>query len=317
LEFLVNDLSMAGQFHDLAEFKGSMERVMRIRRQIMQHGYSLGCHRSLASAQVTRTLVMQQAVGGLSVSERRAWMQWLTRHGPHWEDDRLHSGNDYLEADGEIVTDSAVGEAAVCCSRGLARELVSFDPSAWLRSPIEVKWARDDGAADNICVANHWDLGSVQRTLETNPQPVASWAVLATRTVQRCTRLTFSEDAFAPLEGHPFAPGAADRICTLINTLDRLKGCFNDDGTRNPEGHRLYQDHFTGDKAWFSDASDSEKRDFEEKLTFRHPRNPPERLFCTWHGKVKTPQYRVHFSWPVSADIPLFVVYVGPKITKR
>jgi hypothetical protein len=42
-----------------------------------------------------------------------------------------------------------------------------------------------------------------------------------------------------------------------------------------------------------------------------------EKIFCTWHGKVKTPQYRIHFSWPISAVAPLYVVYIGPKITKR
>ena len=35
------------------------------------------------------------------------------------------------------------------------------------------------------------------------------------------------------------------------------------------------------------------------------------------HGKVKTPQIRIHFSWPITASTPLYVVYVGYKITKK
>lgn len=312
----MNDRSMAGQFHDLASFRKAVTRVMAIRQHILQHGYSLFCHRRLSHAQVTPDVVMQKAVGCLPVDARRAWTQWLTRHGPHWEDHRLHDGNDWLEVDGEIVTESAVGEAAVCCSRGLTRELVSFDPSAWLRNPIDVKWVRDDGSSEDIRIANHWEYGSVQQTLTAHPQPVTSWADVAVRSRQRCSRLTFSEDAFAPLEGQPFAPGAADRIRMLLNTLDRLKGCFDADGSRNSDGHRLHHGHFTGGKAWFSDSSDAEKNKFEKELTFRHPENADETLFCTWHGKVKTPQYRIHFSWPIKADTPLYVVYVGPKITK-
>lgn len=79
----------------------------------------------------------------------------------------------------------------------------------------------------------------------------------------------------------------------------------------------MFQLHFTGDKAWFSDSSSTEKSDFRKELTFRHPMNAGEYLFCTWHGKVKTPQLRIHFSWPIRASDPLYVVYIGPKITKQ
>lgn len=127
----------------------------------------------------------------------------------------------------------------------------------------------------------------------------------------------FANDAFVPLRGHPFVHGAAERIQILHDTLNRFRGCFDDNGNRTPEGNRIYTDHFTGEKGWFSDSSATEKTEFESELTFAHPSEPGEYLFCSWHGKVKTPQFRIHFSWPVSASTPLYIVYVGPKITKR
>ena len=133
---------------------------------------------------------------------------------------------------------------------------------------------------------------------------------------------TRTERAFEPLQGHPFVPGAAQRIVVLLNVLNRMKQCFDDDGSRTAEGHRLYQDFFTGEPgnggrgAAFTDSSDPEKHDFKNDLTFPSPAHPSETLFCTWHGKVQTPQIRVHFSYPIRKDDPLFVVYVGPKITK-
>ena len=45
--------------------------------------------------------------------------------------------------------------------------------------------------------------------------------------------------------------------------------------------------------------------------------DPTKTLFCPWHGKVQTPQLRVHFSYPIRANEPLYIVYVGPKLTKR
>ena len=43
----------------------------------------------------------------------------------------------------------------------------------------------------------------------------------------------------------------------------------------------------TGDNALFSDSSDSEKHDFRKELTFPHPDNPKDSLFCTMHGKAR------------------------------
>jgi hypothetical protein len=79
----------------------------------------------------------------------------------------------------------------------------------------------------------------------------------------------------------------------------------------------LYAAHFVGEKAWLTDSSDAEKRQFRSELTFPNPEKSGQHLFCSWHGKVKTPQLRIHFSWPIAANTPLYIVYVGPKITKR
>jgi hypothetical protein len=317
VDFLVNELSLAGQFQDFATFHSAVGRLMGIRQEILRLGSSIYCHRNFAHARVTATAVMQQAIQGLPMAQRRAWMQWLTRQGPYWEDAQLHDANEWLEANAEMVTNTAIGEAAICRSRGLSRELISLDPSDWLFTPIVVTWMRNETIRDDISVKNHWDIRTVQESLAANPISIDSWGTLATHTQQACTRLTFASNAFDPLAGRPFSPGAAERIQVLLYTLDKFKGCFDEDGKRNAEGHKLYTEHFTGEKAWFSDSSDTEKNDFKNELTFSHPGVSGQTLFATWHGKVKTPQIRIHFSWPVRSDTPLYVLYVGPKITNR
>ena len=129
--------------------------------------------------------------------------------------------------------------------------------------------------------------------------------------------LTFSPNSFEPLHGHPFYQGAAERVLLRLSVLNEIRNCFDESGTRTSEGHRLYQKHFTGDKAWFSDSSATEKNDFRNELTFPNPSIRGDSLFCPWHGKVKSPQLRIHFSWPVRDVEPLYIVYVGPKLTKR
>jgi hypothetical protein len=317
MDLLFNDLSIHGQLADASKFRSAIGRVMAMRSLAQQYGREIYCLRDLTLRQVGPTLSFVQAIQFLDQSERQSIIQWLRVRGPFWEDSRLHSPDDYLDYKGEVVTDTAVGEAAFCCLYADERQLVSVAPSAWELSPVVVVLKRYDATEQAVDITNHWDKERLLLALRTAPTPVGSWVQLAQISRSRFTSLTFSANAFEPLNGHPFVDAASRRIVVLLDTLNRLKQSFAQDGERTAEGHRLYQEHFTGDKAWFSDSSDTEKNEFRTDLTFEHPGKAGEVLFCTWHGKIKTPQYRIHFSWPIRADEPLYVVYVGPKITGR
>ena len=316
LELIFNDCSIHGQFTNLGAFRDAIGRVMTIRETARRFGRDLQCHRNVVNAQVTNDLTMPQAVQSLSSEQRRALMQWLTRRGPFWEDIREHCEDDLLEYNGEVVTDTAVGEAAYCLIHGIGRSLVSVKPSSWLASPLVVNW-HDNERVSSVEVLNYWDTEDVESLLESAPVQLGSWKDLEDVARIRCPDLIFASDSFDPLRGYPFGKGAAERLLLRLSILQTLKNCFNERGERTPEGHALYQKHFTGDKAWFSDSSDTEKAKYESDLTFAHPTEARGRLFCTWHAKVKTPQLRVHFSWPIRAGEPLYIVYLGPKITKR
>lgn len=316
VELLTNDLSIHGQFHDIPTFRIALKRLMTIRNVAKQYQREVYCHKNMASVQVMPDVYMQQAIQGLPIDDQRAVMQWLTRRGPFWEDERRHGPDDYLECKGEIVTDTAVGEAAYRCFNGTDTSLVSLIPSLWDFSPALVEWHKSDEELERIKVANYWDADTLETALSAALLQITSWEMLANVSKARCTQLTFSLDCFNSLEGHPFALYAAQSILSRLEILDRFKTCFNAKGERTTEGHKIYQTHFAGQRAWFSDSSDTEKRDFKNDLTFLL--NDGTSLFCSWHGKVNYHiPLRIHFSWPVTAVAPLYIVYVGPKLTPR
>ncbi len=307
----------------MVSFRAAIDRLMMIRKIARRFGREVNCHRGMANALVTPSMTMPQAIQELTINEQRSLRSWFTKTGPFWEDTRTHSPNDYLEFNGNVVTDTAVGEAAWCRLNGIDRELISLTPSNWQFSPLSVESLTGNNIQTTIDVVNHWDPVALETVLENEPVPMGTWNQLAALTVARCSMLTFSEDAFFPLNGLPFVSGAAQRLLSILGTLNQFKSCFDVNGQRTPKGHEIYQKFFTGVKdggghgATFSDSSDSEKEKFKALLTFTHPGDASMSIFCTWHGKVQTPQLRVHFSWPVRANEPLYVVYVGPKLTKR
>lgn len=264
---------------------------------------------------------MQRALGKFSESERRSVMGWLTRDGPFWEDSRRHEADEYLECRGDIVTDSAIAEAAYRALHGEECAVTSLVPSDWDFSPIEVHWRREaEGRSDRSTRLANWrDAAALEDSLQDATPPIRSWADLELLSSDQFRNLTFARDCFNPLTGIPFVKSAADRILVLLEILDQLACAFDEDGERTRDGHHIFQSHFTGidDNAWFSDSSNWEKRKFKNQLTFPHPGKANKSLFCTWHGKERRLALRLHFSWPIRAGEPVYIVYAGPKLTKQ
>ena len=320
MEILVNDLSLHEQFHDVASFRRALDRLMAMRPAARRFGREVHCHRALLTASPMPGVSMQQAIGCLAVeSERRAAMGWLTRSGPFRDDLRQHDAGDWLECRHEIVTDSAVGEAAFRTLHRADCGLISVTPSDWDYSPVDVTWRREaEGAEDRSTALQNWrSVPALEDGLRDMAPPIRSWDDLRQAAAIRFESLTCTGDCFDPLSGVPFAKSAAERFFVLLGILDEMARAFDATGARNTRGQRIYQDYFTGDNALFSDSSDEEKRGFREALTFPHPNEPGSHLVCTWHGKVRHMTLRLHFSWPIESGKPVYVVYAGPKLTKR
>ena len=226
---------------------------------------------------------------------------------------RQHSPDDYLECGDEVVTDSAVGEAAFCTISGIDRQLVSFTPSSWHYSPVRVTLVADGRIATEV--VNWSDTSKLSIALEGIEPPINTWGELEAVCLGRYQRLRFSRDAFRPLIGLPFSSTAAEYIKSRLHTLNEVMACRDETGNFTPAAKPTLDAHLTRGSAQFSDSSTEEKRDFESKLAFPHPEMPGETLHCTWHGKVKPLLIRLHFRWPVPPGEDLYVVYVGRKLT--
>lgn len=314
MELFFNECSLHGQFGKVEEFESALENLMEIRRTAKRFNRELYCNRNGVNSKVTYELTIPQVINSIEKSKARALMGWLSRTGPYWEDTRGHSEGEYFECKENVVTDTAIGECAFCTFSNRQAQLVSITPSNWEDSPLTVSWHRDEGAISNQ-VINHISKATLEAELLKAEPPIQSWEQLEQQCRQNYTNLHFSTDAFTYLKGQPFVSTCAQSFIDLMDILSRFKSSHVSTG-RTKEGHDLYQDYFTGECARFSDSTDKEKHDFKNEMTFQHPEKKEEKLFVPYHGKVKCQQMRVHFTWPVIADTPLYVLYFGSKITK-
>ena len=317
MELFANDRSIHGQFYDIPLFRDALARLMAMRNVAQRFGREVYAHSMLLTASPMPNMTMQQAVQRLKKDEQRSVMSWLTKGGPFWDDLRKHRSGDLLEYVDEVVTDSAIGEAAYRKLNAIECALVSLTPSDWDFSPIPVTWRREEEVDQHIDLDNCREAVALEEMLSDKAPPIRSWDYLRDAATNRFRSLIFAEDCFKAHEKMSFVKSSAERLLVLCGILDRLARSFDADGSRSLEGQRIFQDHFTGDNALFSDSSSQEKHEFRNELTFPHPEISGESLFCTWHGKERHLTLRLHFSWPIRAGKPVYIVYAGPKLTKR
>jgi hypothetical protein len=124
-------------------------------------------------------------------------------------------------------------------------------------------------------------------------------------------------------ETRRLATGRIEGTELLRLNIRLLEESFPDEITRRGDDQQFFQLQsllMVGDRARFTDSSDTEKKDrqFAQAMTFTHPETRG-RVFCSWHGKIQTPLYRIHFEWPIpdNQDRKILVAYIGPKLTKK
>ena len=235
MELLLNDLAFHGQFQDVGALKIALDQFMEMRALARTFDSEMYVPSEIAIRRVNEKMSLLEAVHELPKDERRATLAWFNKRGPFWEDVAEHGPDHWLECCGEIVTGTAVGEAAYCVTVGIDRRLISVKPSDWTYSPVTVDTVPCIHGA--IRVLNYWDTEDLQHALQCNSAPATKWEDMEREARTKFQRLTLSRDCFGYLKGHPFDPGAAKRILSRLDVLDQLMGSVDDSGRRTPEGH--------------------------------------------------------------------------------
>jgi hypothetical protein len=175
VEFVLNELSIHGQFASLGAFYESLRTVLELRGQIERKGWPLRSSRQALERPVTEERTLRKALYEWPDRNlRQVALIWLTNKGPFWEDEPLHGPDDWFECEEEIVTGSSLAEAASALACRQPRDLLSIAPSGWMRSPILVQWVRSQEDRTSVTLANHWEETSLRQRLEALQRPLAS-----------------------------------------------------------------------------------------------------------------------------------------------
>jgi hypothetical protein len=309
-----NDASLHGQFAAFEPFCESLRTIWNIRKALVGKGLSLNVCRGVRLRKVTDDKTFNDFLGNIPRDIKNRLLVWLDREGPFWDDQPHHSCDEYFESCGEVVTDTGVAEAACIQTEGMPTWIFSIYPSKCLKDPLEVSWLGRSTGDLVLSIPNGWELEHVDRCASEFDHPFTSWKEMIEWAERECENLLISPDVIGQLPIQ-FIPNVAQRSKVLLGILDKIVG-YQKKG-KDQESLELQENWMQGNRARFANSSNSEINDFRSKLTFKHP-SSDQSILCSWHGKIQTPQFRIHFEWPLPhGEEKLFIAYIGPKITKR
>lgn len=320
MRYYLNEASVQGQFETEADFRLLIERLMAARARSPV----------LAGLRTTPSLADRPVLHGRSVRQVvQAWrgsptagaiLAWVGRNGPFIEDDRLAEEQDLFHCLGVEVTEGGLGEAARRIKAGESAASVSFPGGTpdFARSPLPVVHGFEDEPMADYPVENFWEMDAAVTHVLSEQAPATNWQEMVEAARMRFPNLLLPNALYEDtrLAREPFDATIRDRFYALLGYLDAYMSGRDGDGKEGPISKDILQTHFQGERALFSPESASNKRDFENEMTFADPESDST-IFAHFHDKISHRFFRLHFDWPVPATATqLKVLYIGPKLTK-
>lgn len=311
----LNDLSLGGQFDTDGQV---VSALLQIFAQARKKRFRLVVSRGLLSRPAVGPMTLHSIIAAARQTERSLLLNWLGKSGPFSDDEQIETADDLWWFDEDEVTDQGLGAAGrklLVGEDAASFSLAHASSFRFERSPLAVIQGLPGEPLWTAEVHNLWDfaeLEALDSLLEKEPE---NWDDFISACTGRFGNLMIDEQNFAAgLKKHPFNGNVVRRGFALLRVLDELAGGIGSDGALSKTALSLLKEHFQGGKAWFSD----EKPKDDDVFIFRDNSNNGVGLYCSWHGKVKTPQFRLHFQWPVPAGQSCIkVLYFGEKLTKR
>lgn len=319
MEWHINDLSLDGQFADPQSFRAALEPVLQLRRRDPLLRSRLYCSRLLHARQVTATADLRKTV--VATRDKtfvNLVLEWMAKSGPFWDDARQPNKDDYFEYQGHDVTDQGLGEAARRKLAGTIANAFSFQGSSFpfMATPLSVRQGLAEEPIASVNIDNHWEVAQLEEAVQSS-RIYRCWPDVHTEIKRRFDGLIISDNAMEKLLPTPYCVQVTKRIFELLHVLNSIVTESGENGELSPIGIDLLNKYFVGTKAWFTDESERKKGKFRKEMTFSDPDDATKKIFCSWHGKIKTPQTRIHFQWPrPTGQNKIKVFYIGPKITK-
>jgi hypothetical protein len=317
MDWILNDLSLDNQFIDIDDFVEKMSTFLRVKSGNNVLDKRLLCSRDIGNVEIVKGLTSSHVVMKRVPHDIKSQiLSWTSKNGPFWSDERSDNPDDYFEHESIDVTDQGLGECSRRAYNDKCVNSYSFE-GKYSKTPLIVQHGLKEEPLGLYDICNIWGISDLQASAnEAVPKPTC-WIDAIDRLKDMFPCLVLSGLVYDQMSSVPYSDGNFEGMCERFRVLTEYLNSRDSEGSHTAKTEEILKNHFQGDKAWFSDESDQNIIDFDKALTFKDLFDEKNKLF-PFHGKIKTPQLRIHIEWPIPPiRKKVQVVYIGPKLTKR
>lgn len=313
----VNELALAEACATASPQHKPLLELLKARHHHKALVRALFCARAMPQVEVRDGLSLRDLGHQLPKESRNSLFIWTDRQGPFIDDDRQAADPDTFWFGDDEVTNGGLGEAA--------RRRLSNQPAVVLSPVYEStsRFAEDalaiiqgllpDEAIERVQVQNYLHADQLAEDIAAAEPEPTNWPDSLTLARRRFDRLWIGTHCDSSLSRHTFRPSQSRRMFELFRVLQEVMQAMDAGGDLSGKGKRLIQKHFVGQRAWFTDESDTRKQS-PANFTFPDPAGGAN-LICFWHGKISHQGFRMYFEWPPAMPTErLRVVYIGPHL---
>ena len=315
MEVYLNDLSIDGGFPTR---ESAVHALLNLFVQTRRLSLRAVVTRSIMARAATQYETLYDAIVTAPNTQRALLLSWLGKSGPFADDEHEQIPDDLWWHGNDEVTDQGLGAAARRVRRHEGADAYSFSEGCggqYNTTPLVVSQGLPGDSIWDALLPNHWTADQLAEAAERAVPEPGDWEEFVVECSRRFESLEIDLENFrSGLGKHPFNSNVVRRGFALLGVLNSVAQGIDDNGGLSAAALELITEHFQGGKPWFSDEEPEDKNVF----FFRESGKNAAPIFCSWHGKVKTPQFRLHFQWPVpSGQHKIKVLYFGEKLTKQ
>jgi len=329
MQWLLNELSLEQRFNSEAEFLAFFSQFFKEAMPLIKQK-RLFASRMLAEQVICAGKTFRQIIQQSNLRDiKQLVLIWLNKNGPFWTDEARQNNDNYFECNGVDVTEFAIGEAT---RRQIADEscaVFSLGNGVFDYSPLVVQHGLSEEILGRYDIENEWQVQRVVDHVSNAAPPPTNW-----RDALQQLRHKYQETLILPeyllddMIQHAFSIDDFSALAKRLGVLRDYLLCL--DSQNEAQRKDILDKYFHGDKAWFTDESETDKKKFKHQLTFLNPETNKRQTY-SFHGKInnnRRPKLRFYFKWPLpgtdhkethpkETQQKIAIVYFGQKITKK
>lgn len=314
MQFFINEASLHGQFMEQKQALSALKRFRSLYQLVEANSLTLFRSGDLKQRPVTEKMMLKDFIASAPHADKFLHLKWIHCLKPCWKLEPASAGA-YVawDCDGEHVVSEgeSIFEASVRKTKEEQVSLLSFSPSDYARTSVTTYVIEEEST--EVSLENYYDDDHLEAYFQAFAFNVNSWPEFEDCCRSHFKSLDFSKQAFKACNKFPFRYKTVEKLRNLFACLDKVvSGRIS--GALDQQAEQLFKIDSN-----FSDASETEKGLKKKPMHFKSPISELREAYY-YHGKFELTEKedgRFHFQWPQTDKTPLYIPYVGPKLTKQ